>query len=106
MLHVFSGKRPDGVTIWIVDLVEAEGSYIMDVSTEKPSIQVIGCGGGSGFFAMPASIGREVSTFNRVGFPCAGERVRNKRHYSCCIRVASNYSHSVRMSENRLKSLG
>jgi hypothetical protein len=24
-----------------------------------------GCGGGSGFFAMPASIGREVCRFNR-----------------------------------------
>ena len=39
MVHVFPGWFPDGTPIWIVDLVEIEGSCIMDVSTEKPSLR-------------------------------------------------------------------
>jgi hypothetical protein len=39
MVHVFPGRTSDGVPVWIVDLVEAEGSCIMDISTEKPSLR-------------------------------------------------------------------
>jgi hypothetical protein len=35
-------------------------------------VHVIGCGGGSGFFAMPASIGPRASTFNPAGRPGLG----------------------------------
>jgi hypothetical protein len=41
VIHVSSGKTPDGNTVWVTDLVEGESRTIMDISPEKPSLEAL-----------------------------------------------------------------